>query len=234
MNRNRTRAALLVACLLGLASVALAQALPSITPGAPAQTVQVPMSPTLSFTIAAASEVQIDAVGAPMDAQLALVQGSSILQQDSDSGDGVDARIVTFLAPGTYGARVSEYQGRAMTARVGVTVLAPMTAAATVTPGAPATVVRTPAGDGARAASVELTLNVATAGTYRIDVVSPDGSVDPELTLIQHAAIVASDSDSGEGTNAQLVRALTPGAYTLRVRDWSNRAAALTVTVTRP
>jgi hypothetical protein len=108
-----------------------------------------------------------------------------------------------------------------------------MTPVATIAPGATATVVHAPAGDGARAASVELTLNVAAAGTYRIDVVSSDGSVDPELSLIQHAALVASDSDSGDGTNAQLVRALTPGAYTLRVRDWSNRAAALTVTVTR-
>jgi hypothetical protein len=232
IERIRSRRAALSAVVVPLtltgAAVAVAQTLPALTIGAPPTTVTAPAAPSLTLTLPAAAEVQLDAMGAPMDAQLLLMQGDSLITQDSDSGEGVDARIVTFLAPGTYQARVMEWRGRAMSARVQAQILPPMTPAARLAPGAPPTVIQTPQGDSPRAASAEATLTVAAPGNYRLDATS---SGDAELMIIQNAAIVAQDSDTGEGTNAQITRQLAPGVYTLRVRDYGNRASAITVTV---
>lgn len=205
--------------------------LPAVTVDGPEVTAPIPAMTTLPFTVATAAEYQIDATGPGVDAQLYLFQGDSFVTSDSDSGEGVDARIVTFLAPGAYTARIYEYRGRALTGTAAVTQLQPLPAAATISPGAPPTVVSVPSGDGPRASSAEITLAVTAPGNVRIDVVSPDASIDPELMIIQNGAVLATDSDSGEGTNAQLVQAVGPGAYTLRVRDWINRSGSLTVTV---
>jgi hypothetical protein len=232
MNQIRSRflvSSLVLSLALG-ASVAIAQVAP-LTVGAPPTTVAVPAMATAPFTIAAAGEYQIDAIAAGLDAQLMVVQGDAVVFEDSDSGDGVDARVVAFLAPGSYGARVWEYRGRAMGVRLRVQRLAPLASAATITPGAPPAIVNVAAGASPRESSVEVTLTIATAGTYRIDAVSPGAAIDPELMIIQNGAQLATDSDSGEGTSAQIVRAHTPGTYTLRVRDWVSRAGAISITV---
>lgn len=227
--RSRTVAAVVVGPLaLAGAAVAAAQALPTLTVGAPPTAITAPALPTLALTLTAPSEVQIDAMGAPMDAQLLLLQNDSVVTQDADSGAGVDAQIVTFLAPGTYQVRVGEWRGRAMSARLQAQVLPPMTPAAQIAPGAPPAVINTPAGESPRTASAEATLTIAAAGNYRLDAVS---SGDAELMIIQNGAMVVQDSDSGDGTNAQITRQLAPGSYTLRVRDYGNRASAITVTV---
>lgn len=226
--RRLVRLALVVASL-GISAAAAAQALPVAAIGGAPVPLEVPRRPTLTMTLAAPSEVQIDAMGQGMDAQLHLFQNDQLVTQDGDSGEGTDARIVTFLPAGTFDVRISEWRGRPMSARVQAQILPPMTPAATIAPGAPPTPVSTPAGSSARAASAEVTLVVASAGTYRIDAVA-EGR-DAELVLIRDAAIVAQDSDSGEGVNASLTRALTPGSYTLRVRDFVNRASTITLTV---
>lgn len=208
--------------------------LPAVTVDGPEVTGAIPAMTSVPFTVETAGEYQIDGTGPGMDAQLYLFQGSTFVTGDADSGDDVDPRIVAFLAPGAYTARIYEYRGRAMTGTVAVTQLAPMPSVANVTAGAPPTIVTVPAGADPRASSVELTLTVAAPGDLRIDVISPDASLDPELTIIQNGAVLATDSDSGEGTNAQLVQAVTPGSYTLRVRDWTNRAGTLTVSAASP
>lgn len=203
----------------------------TLTLGAPATTLQVPALPGFTLAVAAAGEYQIDAMGAPLDAQLYLFRDGQVVVTDGDSGDGVDARIVRFLDAGTYEIRVGEWQVRQMSARVQVQQLPPLTSVASIAPGAPPMVVNAPQGDSPRNASAEITLTIATAGTYRIDVTDPSAQFDPELQLIQNGALVAQDSDSGGNRAAQLIRPLTPGEYRLRVRDWVNRAAPVTVTV---
>lgn len=225
---RRLMAVLCAVLAITFASVAFAQTLPTVAIGAPPTPAPAPAAPSLTLTLAAPAEVQIDAMGAPMDAQLMLYQGTSMITDDADSGEGVDARIVRFLAAGTYEVRVTEWRGRAMSARVATAILPPMTPVATIAPGAPPAIVQAPAGDSPRAASVELTLTITTPGSYRLDATS-DG--DAELMIIRDNALVAQDSDSGEGTNAQLTQTLTPGNYTLRVRDYRNVARAITVTV---
>ena len=233
MDRRNSKRAVIVLVALGLAAAGTAAAQTALAPiaeGAPPSTLQVPAAPSATLTIAQPTEVQIDAMGAPMDAQLYLYSNGSLVTQDGDSGDGVDARIVTFLMPGTYEARVSEWQGRPMTVRVSAQQLAPMTPVASIAPGAPPAVVNAPQGDSARNASVEITLTIAAPGNYRIDATDPSGQFDPELMLIQGSQLLQQDSDSGGNRAAQIVRQLTPGTYTLRVRDWINRACAITVT----
>lgn len=65
------------------------------------------------------------------------------------------------------------------------------------------------------------TFSVATAGRYRIGT---QGSTDVVMSLHgpgDEATLLASDDDSGPGTNPLIVRALTAGAYTVRVRHFS-------------
>lgn len=232
MNKKNWMAVLVAGALLGAGGTALSQVggPTPITPGAPPSNASVPASPSLTLTLAAPTEVQIDAVSTNgTDAQLVLLSGESVLVEDGDSGDGVNARIVTFLAPGTYAVQVWEWHHNAMTATVAAMALPPLTPAAAIAPGAPPAVVNTPASDNNRGASAEVTLTIAAAGNYTIDAVSP--GFDAQLVLIQNSAEVGRDSDSGGNNNARWTGPLTPGTYGVRVYDWLNRAAPITVTV---
>jgi hypothetical protein len=210
---------------------ALSQAGLAITAGGPPVTASVPAAPTLTLTIATPSEVQIDATSTGADAQLVLT-GPGVTVEDSDGGDGVNARIITFLAPGTYEVQVWEWRGGAMTANVAAMVLPPLTAAATITPGAPPAPVTAPAGDSNRASSAEVTVTIATAGNYTIDAVGPATGCDSQLVIVRDNAEVGRDSDSGDENNARWTGPLTPGTYGVRVYDWINRACAINVSVT--
>lgn len=223
-----------IAAALGLTAVggtALSQTAPpaTIAPGAPPATVAVPAAPTLTLTIAAPSEIQIDAMATGADAQLVLLQNGATVLEDSDGGDGVNARIITFVAPGTYEVQVWEWRGGAMTANVSAMVLPPLTPAGAITPGAPPVVVNAPAGDSPRASSAEVTLTIATAGNYTIDAVGPASGCDSQLVVVGQNAEVGRDSDSGDANNARWTGPLTPGTYGVRVYDWINRACTITV-----
>ncbi len=226
---HRALSALAIAAALGGATLALAQALPPIAVDAPAQTLHVPEAPGAPFTIETAGEYQLDAASTELDVELAIVREDAIVASDSDSGDGTDARLTTFLAPGAYEAVVTERSGRATRATIRLAALPPRESAASIAPGGRAATVTVPESELARDASVDLGLTIAEAATYRID--AGDETLDAELVLVQSGAVLASDSDSGGSTRAQIVRELTPGEYTVRVRDRLNRAGSLTVTV---
>lgn len=226
---RRALIALMIASAILGASLALAQALPSITAGAPAQTLHVPAVPGVPLVIATAGEYQIDATGSSLDTELSIVLGDAVVAEDSDSGDGTDARVVTFLEPGTYDVRASEHGGRATTARLSVIQAPPMTAVASIAPGAAPASVQVALGASPRESSVELTLTIAGAGAYRI--VAEGGGLDAELLLIRDGSLVEANSDASDGPQAHINRDLTPGEYTLRVRDRSNRAGTLSVSV---
>ena len=166
------------------------------------------------------------------DAQLVLLLNGSTVLEDSDGGDGVNARIITFVTPGTYEVQVWEWRGGAMTANVSAMVLPPLTPAATIVPGAPPASVNAPAGDSNRASSAEVTLTIATAGNYTIDAVGPATGCDSQLVIVAQNAEVARDSDSGDANNARWTGPLTPGTYGVRVFDWINRACTIAVSAT--
>ena len=200
--------------------------------GAPPTAVAVPAVTAFTFATTAAAEYQIDGVGTP-DVQLLVLQNDSVVAEDGDSGDGTNARVVAFLAPGSYEARFPEWQGRALTGTAQVTQLPLLAPAGQITPGAPPTTVSTTAGEYRRAASAELTLTIAAPGNFRIDATTAsDAGRDAELMIHRDGAVVAEDSDSGEENNAQITHELAAGEYRIRVRDWVNRDAQISVTVT--
>lgn len=200
----------------------------TLTLGAPAVPVVVAASPGVTFTVATSAEYQIDVSGPePLDAQLMLFLNGSYVTSDSDSGEGVNARLVQFLAPGTYEIRPTEWRHRAMNASVTLLALPPLAPVGATTPGGPPVVVNAPAGDTDRASAGEVTLTIATAGNYRIDALGP--TCDSQMVLIQNGAEVTRDSDSGENNNAQVTTMLSPGTYSVRVYDWVHRACAITV-----
>ncbi len=224
---------LIATALLGLAGTAIAQALPALTAGAPASSGQIAADPSLTLTIDTPQEVIIDAIAeGGMDAQLRLMHDGSYVADDSDSGEGTNARLAAFLAPGTYQVIVYEYQYRAMTASVQVTAAPAFTPVATIAPGAPATSINTPEGDWSRASSVEVALNVATPGNYTITATPSDEHCSPEIQVIRNMEVEGyTISNSGSGTAATAERALVAGAYTLRIRNWWGHACPMSVTV---
>ncbi|MFO0686058.1 MAG: hypothetical protein U0234_28615 [Sandaracinus sp.] len=206
----------------------------TIAVGAPAVTVTAAAAPRWTFAVATPGEYQFDAVAMPADAQLTILDSNDwTVASDSDSGDGYNARLATFLAAGTYTVRVHEYNHAAASVQVSVTQPAPFTAAATIAPGAPPTTVTTPSGDWDREASAEITINVTAPGNYRINAAATDSSMcTSRIELIQNGASIDSNSYGGPNSSAQIERQLTPGTYTLRLRDTIYRACTHSVTVT--
>ncbi len=230
---RRFGAPLIALAMIGLGGTALAQALPTLTAGAPASTGQVVADPSLPLTIAAPQDVLIDAMATDgTDAQLRLMHDGSDVADDSDSGEGTNARLAQFLAPGTYQIIVYEYQYRAMAANVQVTAAPAFTPVATIAPGAPPASISTPEGDWSRAASVEVAVNVAAPGNYAITATPGDAQCSPEIQVIHDMAVDGyMISAPSSGSPATASRALVAGTYTLRIRNWWNHSCAMTVTV---
>ena len=204
----------------------------TLTVGAPAVTVTVAEAPRWAFTVAAPNEYQFDAIGMPQDAQLAVLDSNGwTLASDGDSGDGLNARLATFLQPGTYTVRVNEYNHVAASVQVSATPLAPMTPVASIAPGAPPTTVVSPAADWDRPSSVELAITIATPGNYRINATQSNDQCTSRIELIQNNASITSNSYGGPNSSAQIDQALQAGTYTLRVRDTIYRACTHSVTV---
>ncbi len=223
---------LAAASVLAIAGVAAAQALPSIVADAPPMAVHADEMPMATLVIEEAGEYQIDATGgADGDAELLLLVDGVIMAEDTTTL-GPDARVIAFLAPDTYGVRVRESLGRAMTASLSARRLPPLPSAATVSPGDPPATVQVAHAGSVRDASAEVTLRITALGAYRIDARSPDADHDAELQLLQGGALIQSDGDGGDGSDARIVRRLDPGEYAIRVHDYANRGGALVVEVT--
>ncbi len=206
----------------------------TLTIGAPAVTVTVAEAPRWTFVVAAPMEYQFDAVGMPQDAQLSILNSSGWnVASDGDSGDGLNARLAAFLEAGTYTVRVNEYNHAAATVQMSVTQLAPMTPVATIAPGAPATTITTPAADWDRPSSSEVALTITAPGNYRINAAATNSTMcTSRIELIQNNASIASNSYGGDNQSAQLDQAMTPGTYTIRIRDTIYRACTHSLTVT--
>lgn len=206
---------------------------PVLILGAPPITIEVPAAPRFALTLDRPGEYAIDLDGAPANAQLRLFAGESVVMQAGD-GAATAAHVETFLDRGNYAIQASEWRSRALDGSLSVTRLAPLPPVATLVPGDAPAIVSAPSGASPRTASVEITLTISTPGSYRIEASSADGSRDAELSLLADGGLVAADSDSGDGNDARIERALEPGSYALRVRDWLNRAASIRVSVSPP
>lgn len=203
--------------------------------GQPPVSMQVPIPPSFNLQIAEAGEYQIDAAGSPMDPEIFVYQGDELIEQNDDGGDGLNARMIKFLDPGTYSVRVVEHRARPFTAQVSAQRLQPLEPVGAVTVGQPLVVtfpdfplLNRPRND--RDAAKAVTFNVTAAGQYTCTAAA-DNNRDAKMALIQNGAVLEEDDDSGDGNNASITRQLQPGNYVIRVWDWIRRGD-MRITVT--
>lgn len=152
--------------------------------------------------------LQLDMRSSEIDPGLTL-RGNGLELEDDDSGDRLDARIVTVVEPGEYTVRAGAYDAGA-----GVFTLS-----------AELSEVPADAGGGAlqvgRARDARLlpgaadryTFTVARAGRYLVEMSSDD--VDSHLRLFRDGGEIASDDDGGGALNARIEEQLAPGDYVL-------------------
>lgn len=203
--------------------------------GQPPVSLTIPIPPSFNLTIATAGEFQIDAMGSPMDAEIFMYQGDQLVEKNDDGGEGVNARIVRFLAPGTYSVRIVEHRSRAFTAQVQAQLLQPLTPVGSLTPGQPLQVqfpevsfLQRPHNN--REAAKSVTFNVTTSAQFTCGAAATNNR-DAQMAIIQNGIVLEEDDDSGEGNNASITRQFAPGNYIIRVWDWLKRSD-MTITVT--
>jgi predicted nucleic acid-binding Zn-ribbon protein len=207
----------------------------TITPG---QTVpvQVPEGPDnraasreLTLTIAAPGMYQIDATSdADHDAQLQIIQNNAIIAEDSDSGGNRNARVRRGLAPGQYTVRVFDYVHRATQIEVAVALdpAGPPDVPPPPAPGVPPAVpgdlvINGPPQPLEVPAAPGFDLVLAQPGEIQLDAMGQP--MDPQLYLSMGDQPVTSDSDSGDATDARIIRFMQPGTYAVRVMEYRSR-----------
>lgn len=113
-------------------------------------------------------------------------------------------------------------EGQPAAAAAGPAAAAPAPASVALAIDGPAQVVQIPAPPSA-------TFEVADRAEYQIDVTSANSDV--QLYLYQGEELVDDNDDGGEGRDAMLIAALTPGAYQVRVHEHRAHATASQVQV---
>lgn len=199
--------------------------------GAEATTLKVNAPPGITFAVEKAGEYQIDAIASDKDPVVRLFKADEKIGEDDDGGADSNARLFIFLAPGEYTARVAAWDWLPLEAKVTAAAAPAFTPVGAVPVGGELEVSVPEGTDDARPIQ-EATLEIATAGKYRIDASAGEDN-DPELTLIRDGAVleVNDDLDSSVNRDARIERDLEPGAYVIRVRDVRNTAGAVKVAV---
>ncbi|WP_108124136.1 hypothetical protein [Saccharospirillum mangrovi] len=168
-----------------------------------------------SLTISERSEVTIDVASDNFDTLITLV-GNSINVSDDDGGDGTNSRIETLLEPGTYSIQVSAYgdSGGVFTIQVEQSeAVGRVQSSGDVAPG---DVVY-----GQMTNGQPLTYRLVVDSARTVSISATSGSADTVLTLTG-GGLNLEDDDGGEGTNSLIEQFLTPGEYTIQVRDFGN------------
>lgn len=168
-----------------------------------------------SLTIEERSEVIISVTSENFDTQVALIGGSTNLSDD-DGGDGTNSRIATLVEPGTYSIQVSSYGGSGGIYTISVEQSEAVGRLQDSGDVAPGDVVY---GQMVNGQPLTYRLEIDSARTVSIDASS--GSVDTVLTLTG-GGLNLEDDDGGDGTNSLIEQFLTPGSYTIQVRDFGN------------
>lgn len=181
----------------------------------------VPTPPSFTLQVTTPGEYQIDVTASGGDPRLYLYQGETLLEDDDDGGEGSNARIVRFLAPGTYSLRVTEFRARPFVAQAQVQLLAPPTPVGALTLGTPLVIefpetgfLNRPEND--RAASKSATLTIAAPGQYTCTA-SMDNDRRARIQLISNGTVLASDDQGFTESNASITQHLQPGTYEVRV-----------------
>jgi hypothetical protein len=206
--------------------------------GQPPTSMEVPIPPSYDLEITEHGEYQIDVSGAPLDPEIFIYRDDTLVERNNDGGDGLDARVVRFLEPGTYSVRIVEHRARPFTAQVSARRLEPLEPVGSVTLGEPLEVtfpaiplLRRPDDD--RDAAKAVTLEIEAAGRYTCTA-SADNGRDAKMAIIRDGRVLAEDDDSGGNNTAAITEELEPGRYVIRVWDWIRRGDThITVTCRR-
>jgi len=208
-----------------------------LTVGAPPRQDSISVSGEIDwyrFTAPAAATYTIETQG-PTDVLMSLFgpnNQTDLVTEDDDSGADTNARIVSNLSAGTYFVRVRHYQ-TAGTGSYGISV----SGAAQPQPTLPEIAVNGSAIQGSIAAANESDVYTFTAAQTATYTIATAGNTDTFVTLYgpnSQTAFITQDDDSGPGLNSQVVRALTPGVYFVRVRHYSpTGTGAYSITVQR-
>lgn len=180
--------------------------------GQPPATLNVPIPPSFNLQITTPAEYQIDVTTTSSgDPRIFLYQGDTLLEDNDDGGEGLNSRIVRFLAPGTYSIRVVELRTQPMSVQGQVQQLQPPTPVGQLTLGQPFVVqfpelslMNMPSND--REASRTVTLQVAAPGQYTCTA-TMDGDRRAKIALIQNGSLLATDEQSFREQNASITAA---------------------------
>jgi len=141
---------------------------------------------------------------------------AALVTEDDDSGEELNARIVSTLSAGTYYVRIRHYYPSS-TGNYRISVQ-----------GGPLPIPEIPVNggpvEGNIAAANESDVYTFTAGAAGVFIVETAGDTDTLLTLFgpdSQTAFIAQDDDSGPGLNSRIVANIDAAVYYARVRHYS-------------
>ena len=187
------------------------------------------------FTLSSAQTVQIDLTSTAFDAYLRVLDSNGVVvAADDDSGDGSNSRIRRSFAAGTYRIEASSYD----TGSTGAFTLVVQVVSVTVTPIAvgqtvngtlSATSGRSVGCGGCYADLYQFTLSSAQQLIISLNSTAFDAYL---RVLDAGGATVATDDDSGGGSNARISRTFPAGTYRIEATSYSSaKAGAYTLSV---
>lgn len=170
---------------------------------------------TYSLVIEERSEITINVGSDNFDTLITLV-GNNVNLRDDDGGEGTNSRIETLLEPGTYSIQVSAYGDAGGVFDLSVTQAEAVGRLQDSGDVAPGDVVY-----GQMTNGQPLTYRLTVDSARTVSISASSGSIDTVLTL-SGGGLNLEDDDGGEGSDSLIEQFLTPGEYTIQVRDFGN------------
>lgn len=191
----------------------VALAVPGVLqPGQPLRALYTGRPVEYSLEVPSRQLLRLDMESSEFDSLLAL-EGQGLSLSDDDSGERLNARIVSILEPGSYTVQV-----RAAGQDSGVFTLNAALSAPPADAGGGTLMVGQPHRARLLGGSVaSYQLRIPRNGEYVIDMQSDD--MDSTLRLLRDEQMLAEDDDGGDGLNARIQTHLTAGTYTLQARS---------------
>ena len=188
------------------------------------------------FTLPVAGKVEVVLTSTAFDAYVFLADASGrVIAEDDDGGGGTNSRIMRILPAGRYIVLANTYDANTygaytLTARAAPTPCTNgrQTQIQTTVPANLATTTACRLNDN----SYEDRYDIVVTSKYNMAAELTSSQFDPILFVIDdQERIVASDDDSGVGTDAALEVVLEPGRYTILARGYPNRVGAYRLTL---
>jgi hypothetical protein len=186
-----------------------------LEPGTQLRALYVGQPVSYRISVPGGQMLRVDMASNDFDSLLQLNGEGGLELTDDDSGDRLNARLMSMLPAGQY-----RIQPKAADQGTGVFTLKAELMDAPADAGGgrlqPGQTRSARLYGGADSYQVQ----IERAGSYVIDMQSDD--IDSSLELLHNGASLAEDDDGGDGLNARIVELLQPGTYTIRARALYN------------